>query len=411
MGDTAVAEATTSGTSRQHYVDWLRVLAVLLLFPFHVSRVFNVGEAFYVKSAHLWSPLGYVLGFISQWHMQLLFLLAGMSTYFALRKRGGGRYVLERMKRLLVPLAFGLLVLIPPQTWYGARTNSGYSDSFWHYLVSGDFLKWNIRDGGDYYGGFGTGHLWFIMILFILSLLVLPLLLWGRTERGSRLVRRAARGLAHPYWWLAVGLVVFIGEGLPDPAGLGPFYYLLFFVLGYVLVADPRFMAAAERYRWPAIIAGAALSLFWVLTGDLRSSLPDPSVQLAAVVYPGQLGTWVALVGLLGLGKRYLDRPSRVLSYLAEGSYPLYILHQTVIVVLAFYVVGLPGGGLSEWLLLLTLSVVGTFGLYEVVRRVAPLRFLFGMKKARTSGLGARGRGRACGLSGPGMKSAQSRPA
>ena len=86
-------EGTTSGTSRQHYVDWLRVLAVLLLFPFHVSRVFNMGEAFYVKSAHLWSPLGYVLGFISQWHMQLLFLLAGMSTYFALRKRGGGRYV------------------------------------------------------------------------------------------------------------------------------------------------------------------------------------------------------------------------------------------------------------------------------------------------------------------------------
>ncbi len=134
------------------------------------------------------------------------------------------------------------------------------------------------------------------------------------------------------------------------------------------------------------MILGAALSLFWVLTGDLRDSLPDPSLQLLAVVYPGMLGTWVALVGLLGLGKRYLDRPSRVLSYLAEGSYPLYILHQTVIVVLAFYIVGLPGGGLSEWLLLLTLSGVVTFALYEAVRRVAPLRFLFGMKRARPTG-------------------------
>src|SRR5680860_315129 len=72
-------------------------------------------------------------------------------------------------------------------------------------------------------------------------------------------------------------------------------------------------------------------------------------------------------------------------SYLAENSYPLYILHQTVIVVVAFYLVGLPGGGAAEWVLLLALSVVVTFGLYEVVRRVAPLRFLFGMKKARTT--------------------------
>ena len=58
-------------------------------------------------------------------------------------------------------------MLIPPQTWYGARFNSGYTDSYWHYLSSGDFLKWNIQDGGDYYGGFGIGQLWFIMFLLL----------------------------------------------------------------------------------------------------------------------------------------------------------------------------------------------------------------------------------------------------
>ena len=92
-----------AGPSRRYYIDWLRVLAVLLLFPFHISRVFNVAKPFYVKGAHLSRRLNYVLRFISTWHMQLLFLLAGASTYYALRKRGGGGYLFERVKRLLVP--------------------------------------------------------------------------------------------------------------------------------------------------------------------------------------------------------------------------------------------------------------------------------------------------------------------
>ena len=73
--------------ARQHYIDWLRVLAVLLLFPFHVSRVFNTDDPFYVKAAHLSGPLSDALNFISVWHMPLLFVLAGASTFFALGKR------------------------------------------------------------------------------------------------------------------------------------------------------------------------------------------------------------------------------------------------------------------------------------------------------------------------------------
>ena len=139
--------ALDATTNRLHYIDWLRVLAVLLLFPYHTLRVFNT-EAFYVKAGQLSTTLDYVLGFISVWHMQLLFVLAGASTYFALRKRSSRQYLGERFTRLGVPFVMGVfLVLIPVQTWYGARFNSGYQDSFWHYLISGDFLQWNIQDG------------------------------------------------------------------------------------------------------------------------------------------------------------------------------------------------------------------------------------------------------------------------
>lgn len=368
--------------NRLHFIDWLRVLAVLLLFPYHVTRVFNE-EAFYVKADQVSAALNVVLGFISVWHMQLLFLLAGASTYFALRRRSSRQYLGERFTRLGVPFLIGVFVLlIPVQTWYGARFNSGYTDSFWHYLVSGDFLQWNIQEGGDYFGGFGFGHLWFLFVLLLVALIALPLL--ANRGRGGDLLRGLSRRLARPVWWPLAALLIFAGASLPDPTGaLEPFYYLVFFALGYVVVCDPAFMKSAERYRLPALTIGVALAVFRVLTPELRDALPDPSLQLTALNLLGTMASWLVIVGALGYGRRYLDRTSPALDYLGEASYPVYLLHQTVIVIAAFYVVDLAAAEPLQWLTLLAVSVAGTFALYEVVRRTRVTRWMFGMKVAR----------------------------
>jgi peptidoglycan/LPS O-acetylase OafA/YrhL len=379
---------------RLHYIDWLRVLAVLLLFPFHSARVFNgyvvpgrgvVGEPFYVKGAELSSVLGWMLGFIDRWHMPLLFLLAGASTYFALGKRTPGQYVSERVLRLVVPLVFGFFVLIPPQTWLGGRFNSGYPASFWAYLSSGAFLAFNIRDGGDYYGGFGIGHLWFILFLFILSMAALPLLVWIRNRRGGQAQDQVAdrpRRLAAVSWWLVPPVVLWFAEGMPELGGKNIFYYLAWFLLGFLAIRGQAFLAAAERLSWPVLAAGAAICAASLLVGPFRDSLPDPSWPLAGLNILGMLGAWLVVAGLMGLGKRYLDRPSPQLTYLAEASYPVYILHQTVIVVLAFYLVRVVPGAWTGFAAVLATSVAATVALYEGVRRVAPLRVLFGMKQA-----------------------------
>ena len=147
-----------------------------------------------MKADQLSTTLNYVLGFISVWHMPLLFLLAGASTYFALRKRSSRQYVGERFTRLGVPFLFGVfLVLIPPQTWYGARFNSGYTG-----LVlalprrAATSSHWNIQDGGDYYGGFGFGHLWFIFVLLFVAADR------AAAAREPRARRRAAAGPLAP---------------------------------------------------------------------------------------------------------------------------------------------------------------------------------------------------------------------
>lgn len=364
---------------RLHYVDWLRVLAVLLLFPYHTLRVFNAGDPFYVKSPYLSGSLNAVLGFIDFWHMPLLFLLAGVSAYFALAKRSGCQYLGERITRLLVPLAFGWLVLIPPQTWYGARFNSGYTGSLLHYLTSGDFLVWNVQGGGDYYGGFGLGHLWFIMYLLFIAIFTLPLLLLWRRPK-SRAASRLSRFIAHPAGWLAVGVLLMIAEGLPSPIeDKSFFYFTALFVLGYLTMASDDFMDSARRYRW-ALPAGIALIVLRMVFWQAHDALPDPSVPLALFNSGVLLGVWLIIIGLLGLGQRFLDRRSRALSYLAEGSYAIYILHQTVIVVLAFYFIKLPGPWPVQWLALLVASALVTFALYELIRQLNPLRFLMGMK-------------------------------
>jgi peptidoglycan/LPS O-acetylase OafA/YrhL len=366
---------------RIHYVDWLRVLAVLLLFPFHTLRVFNAGEAFYIKAPTLSLGVNYLLAFIDRWHMPLLFLLAGASTLFAMRKRTTRQYVGERVMRLAVPFVLGVLLVMPPQTYVGGRFNSGYAGSYLSYITSGDFLVWNIRDGGDYYGGLGIGHLWFVLWLLGVSLLALPLIAWSRGDRGGAWLRRWGARLSHPAWWLLPPALIWLGDGLPDVAGKNPFYYLVFFLLGMAAFADPAFGDSAERLRWPALVAGSALTVAYLITGSVREGFADPSVPRMLADYTGFLGTWLIIVGLLGIGRRYLDRNSAPLAYLAEASYPLYILHQTVIVLLAVAVVGLPLVWQAQAGVLLVGAVVVTFGLYEAARRFTVTRFVLGMRR------------------------------
>lgn len=218
------------------------------------------------------------------------------------------------------------------------------------------------------------------MFLLFISLIAIPLVVWGARGRGVRRMQAFSRRLARPVWWILAVIILFIGVIAPEIPG-GPFvYYLFVFLLGFAAVCDPKFMESAQRFRIPALVFGLALSLFWVLSADFRDSLPDPSFQRAGLSILGVAATWLTIIGMLGFGKRYLNRTSRTQKYLAQGSYPVYILHQTIIVIIAFYIVGMGAPEPVQWFGLFVAAIVGTFALYEIVRRVGPLRFLFGMR-------------------------------
>ena len=215
----------------------------------------------------------------------------------------------ERLKRLGVPFVFGFFVLIPPQTWYGGRFNSGYTDSFWHYITSGDFLKWNIKDGGDYYGGFGHRPPVVHLRLLLIALIVAAAAAVGSRGRGAPLFMQELLAAPGPARLVAVG-------GLPpdgrrrDARSDRPRDLLL----PRVLRAGVRGRRRRRLHRVGRAVplAGprrrAALSVWSVVTGSHLDALPDPSLERTALTFLAMLAAWLMMVGLLGCGKRYLDR-------------------------------------------------------------------------------------------------------
>jgi peptidoglycan/LPS O-acetylase OafA/YrhL len=367
---------------RRWDIDWLRVLAVLLLFPFHTARIFDFAR-FYVEDAVELRVFWFFEALVDPWHMPLFFLLAGASTWFALRFRSGGQYVRERFVRLLVPFLFGLFVLVPPQSYFGLRNHSCYAESFVEYYPR--FFRLIPEDLDGYFlGGFTLAHLWFVLYLFVFSLVGLPLFLYLRGESGRRLVDRLGGFFSRPGAIFLLGVVPYVLGRLVD-FNPDPFYYLAFFVCGFLLMADGRFEESIVRYRRVGLFFGPVLhfvvwvGVWWLISGGVASLVP--AWVWGLLEYQWFLSSWCFLVALLGYGRRFLSFSSGFLRYFGEAAYPLYILHQTVIVVIGYYVVRWELNVFVKFGVILVAGTAVTILLYDLlVKRSNVTRFLFGMR-------------------------------
>ncbi len=381
---------------RRWDIDWLRILVVLMLVPYHTARVFD-HDPFYVKNDQLTNALTYWFVRVGDaFAMELLFLLAGASAWFALRRRSGGQYAKERFKRLLIPFIFGLLVLAPPNAYYAKRIHSDYAGSYLEFYP--DFFEVGPNGVLDFTGGFTMAHLWFILFLFVFSLVALPIFLFLRRESGARLTSGLARFFAVPGAIFLLALPILAIEWLLDSnpdliAIIGIVFYFMFVIYGYLFMTDARFWEAIDRHKMVALIVGPVL---YVVLGVVQEFAVIP--HWFGVVYHRSLFPWLAIIAVLGYGKKYLNAaPKRSLSagvfmYFGEGSYAYYLLHQTVLVVIAFCVVqwvpstelGAGAGIAIKYVLIAVATFVGTIIAYELlVRRISVSRFLFGMRPKR----------------------------
>ena len=383
--DTAVPES-----GRLHYLDWLRVLAILGVFLFHASNVFN-DQDFVIKNADQSEVITGVQAFFFPWGMPLFFLIAGAGTWFALRRRTSGQYVKERSSRLLIPFVVGSILLSPVQLYceWRYQINSGIFDgSFIQFLGS---LPWGPNPRIFAVVGY---HLWFLGFLFSFSLLTLPLFRWLQGESGQRFVSRLARVCQY-----RGGILVFILPPVIARLSLQPFFpyehdwadfffLFSFFVIGCVVMSEERFGQAVWR-DWPITLIVGTLAFLGgfaivISTNELDiESVPRTPLEF---VWWGLVATcgWCWTAFFLFVGMRFLNFSNRLLQYGQDAIVPFYLVHQPVIVVISYYVVQWNAALALKMLIVVVGSFVVSIGLYElIIKRVGILRPLFGMKAGR----------------------------
>jgi len=224
----------TTPTPRYEFLDWLRVLAILLLLFFHTGMLF-VGWGWHITNAETIPALEFPMDLAHRLRMPLLFVIAGAGMWFALKRRTGKAFITERTGRLLVPAIIGMFLIVPPQVFLErvahGQWSGGYLDFIWQRV-----FQFQPYPAGD----FSWHHLWFIIYLYVYVLLLVPLLLWWRRARPE---------LRPGVWMYALALPLGINEALLKP--LFPeshnlihdwyifIHYLLLTIYGFVLASMP----------------------------------------------------------------------------------------------------------------------------------------------------------------------------
>jgi glucan biosynthesis protein C len=372
---------------RRYDIDWLRVLAILVVFVFHCGRFFDT-DGWHVKNPVRHEVVDVWTGFLCSWLMPLIFVISGASTFYALGSKAVARFIRDRAGRLLVPLIVGIFTHVVLQVYLERISFGKFKGSFFAFYP-------HYFDG---FYGFGGNfawmglHLWYLEMLFVFSLVLLPLFLWLKGDTGTRLIQRLAIVLARPgaVFLLAIGpmaMLAFLDPKTWGQRGFGGwplFAYPFFFVYGFVIVASESLEAQIESQRWTSLaVAGGVLLtalVLWKTGGDPKYG--TPRYALMQSVYA--LSSWCFILAFLGLARRNLGFTRPFLRYANEAVLPFYILHQTVILTIGFFVVRWAIPDLAKFVVIAASSFAIIVAIYEFsVRRCNVMRFLFGMKRRK----------------------------
>ncbi len=357
-------------TERKYYIDNLRWMAILLLFPFHAAQIWSGGE---YSGFYIWSHTNTVLYVFSTavypWYMTLLFAIAGISCKYALQKRTNKQFIIERTKKLLVPFLFGVLALVPIMTYVAEVFFNGYTGSYiQQYILF--FTKASELTG--YHGGFSIGHFWFLLYLLVISLTALPIILLTKKYLPKFRVGSLSYLLIILLFvpeWLCQYVLNIGGKSLGQ--------FMMLFLLGYYILSEESILQKLKHYRLVSLalcILSGSLYIYLYCFQNLRNELIT-----GLYIFYG----WMGIITLLGIGQSKLNFHNQLSRYLTRASFPVYILHMPVLVVVGFIVLNFPLGVTGQFLTITLISAVLTFLIYEIIKRIPALRFFLGIPKQK----------------------------
>lgn len=371
---------------RRSDLDWLRLIAIVILLFYHTGMWFTTW-GWHVKNDELSRTFEYWMVWLHPWRMPLLLFISGAGTYMALGKRSPKQFAGERFRKLFIPLLFGMFVVVPPQIYF--EYINKYED-YW------DFYK-TVFYFQPYPGGsFSWHHLWFVLYLLVYSLALLPFLTFIRSGKAAKFKERALRWLSKPWGALLIpGTFIFLTQGI-----LRPFFpdelhnmtdlafivfYGCFFFFGVVFYSDQELWRSIERNRSTSLLAALLILIpFYGVFMHWHKFIVLPfgerTLELIFDISSIYL-SWFTLIAVIGFGQRYLNKPHPILKYTNEGLYPFYILHQTVIIWLGWYICKLDWSVAAKFwsISLLTLLFCVAF-FFLIIRPFNIMRLFFGVK-------------------------------
>lgn len=378
--------------SRRHDLDWLRLIAITILLFYHTGMLFNPW-GWHIKNSETSDGFRYWMVFLHYWRMPLLLFISGAGTFMALGKRTPREYAGERFKRLFIPLVFGMFVIVPPQIYFEhIRDYESYAD---FYKTVFDFVPYPQ-------GSFSWHHLWFIAYLFVFSLLALPLLSFLRSSHSERLKEKMSNVLSRPSGILAGPLMLIVStqiilrpyfpdetHALLDDWAFFAFYFC-FFLLGAVCYSSKEIWESIGKNRRHLLVAALFILVpfycfYFHLVGLIKLPWTDDQVEIAFDV-TAVFVSWTWVITVIAFGQHYLNRYHAWLATVNEGLYPFYILHQTAIIAIGFYVCQLDWSIGAKFWTVSILTAISCVAFYlALIRPFNLMRMLFGVKIKRQS--------------------------
>ena len=365
---------------RYYDIDWLRVLGMLTIFLFHNARFFNEDD-WHVKNFELDFGMSVFVAILDHFIMPLFFVLSAIAIYYALKRRTKAEFMRERVNRLLIPLGFGIFTHIILQVYIENVTHGQFTGTFWQFIPR--YFNGFYAFGGNF-AWMGL-HLWYLLMLFLFSWLMVST--FQRINQSQDFTTKLADLVSKPFGPYLFIAPLFLMEllvslspdtvGRRDFGGWSPLTYLVFFVIGYLLATDERYRPAIEKVRFISL----TLSLLTVISAYILLEWMNLSGNHPLYLLVRATNSWAWLLTFLGFASHHLNFSNGFLKYANQAVLPFYILHQTVIVTVGYFIRDWQLAVFPKYLFLAAVSFVIIMVLYEfVVKRIGVLRFLFGMK-------------------------------
>jgi glucan biosynthesis protein C len=347
-----------STTNRRYDIDWLRVIAIGLLLIYHIAIVFQPWGVFFgfIQSDKALEKLWIPMTMLNVWRIPLLFFVSGMGVCFSIGKRNWKQLLLERTNRILIPLLFGIIAIVPI-----------------HVII------WQKHYSRDITYSPGPGHLWFLGNIFIYVILLSPVLFYLIKNENGVINRWLKSLFSHPISLLLI-IIPFVLEAVIVNPVIYEMYYMTLhgFFLGLLAFFIGFCLILSGNTFWNTVLKWRLLFLFMAAS---FYSVRLIEYQLKAPGYLMAVESNLWIFAVFGFAHKYLNRPSKVLSYLSQGAYPIYIIHMIFLYLGSFLILPLGLPTILKFISIVAFTSIACFALYDlIIKRVSFLRPFFGLK-------------------------------